>query len=73
ADQRAARAARPVPRRARAGAADPIATAPLTTAGFGAAIEIHWREHGGHLLPLTDTDWCARRIRAFLARVAPAA
>lgn len=73
ADQRAALAALAVPLLPLAGAADPIATAPMTTAGFGAAIDIHWREHGGHLLPLTDTDWCARRIRAFLARVAPAA
>lgn len=73
ADQRAALAALPMPLLALAGTADPIATAPMTTAGFGAAIEILWREHGGHLLPLTDTDWCARRIRAFLARVAPAA
>lgn len=73
ADQRAALAMLPVPLLALAGATDPIATAPMTTAGFGAAAELHWREAGGHLLPLTDTDWCAQRIRAFLARVAPAA
>ncbi len=27
-------------------------------------------EQGGHLLPVTDPDWCAARIRAFLAEIA---
>ncbi|OFS27399.1 hypothetical protein HMPREF3069_33425 [Achromobacter xylosoxidans] len=62
-----------MPLLALAGTADPIAPAAMTTAGFGAAAELHWRDGGGHLLPLTDPDWCAQRIRAFLARVAPAA
>lgn len=73
ADRRPALATLPMPLLALAGAADPIAPAPMTTAGFGATAEIHWREDGGHLLPLTDSDWCAQRIRAFLTRVAPAA
>ncbi len=73
ADRRPALATLPMPLLALAGAADPIAPAPMTTAGFGATAEIHWREDGGHLLPLTDSDWCAQRIRAFLTRLAPAA
>ncbi|KAA5926448.1 alpha/beta fold hydrolase [Achromobacter xylosoxidans] len=73
ADQRAALATLPMPLLALAGTADPIAPTAMTTVCFGAAAELHWRDGGGHLLPLTDPDWCAQRIRAFLARVAPAA
>jgi pimeloyl-[acyl-carrier protein] methyl ester esterase len=70
-DQRAALAALPVPCLALAGDADPIVPAPMTQATFGDGVV--WREGGGHLLPVTDTDWCAAQIRAFLARLAPAA
>lgn len=27
---------------------------------------LRWREHGGHLLPLTEPDWCAKQIRQFV-------
>lgn len=72
-DQRAALAALPTPLLALAGAEDPIVPAAMAQASFGAAAGIQWRDGGGHLLPATDTDWCAAQIRAFLARQAPAA
>lgn len=51
-----------------AGSADPIVPPPMTRASFGgrAGVSLRWREGGGHLLPLTDPDWCAAEIRAFL-------
>lgn len=73
ADLRPALAKLPAPLLALAGAQDPIAPAAMTAAGFGDLADIHWREGGGHLLPVTDTDWCAGHIRDFLARVAPGA
>ncbi|WP_369073283.1 alpha/beta fold hydrolase, partial [Bordetella pertussis] len=50
-----------------AGTADPIVPPALTRAQFGACAGLHWRDGGGHLLPASDPDWCAGRIRAFLA------
>lgn len=74
-DQRAALAALPVPLLALAGTADAIVPAGMMRAAFAGRPDgdLHWREHGGHLLPVSDTDWCAARIRAFAARVAPPA
>ena len=52
-----------------AGSADPIVPPPMTAAAFAGRdrVSLRWREGGGHLLPLTDPDWCAAEIRAFLA------
>lgn len=72
-DQRAALAALPVPLLALAGAQDPIVPAPMTQATFGDAAGIRWCDTGGHLLPATDTRWCAQQIRGFLAGLASAA
>ncbi|MFD4839259.1 alpha/beta fold hydrolase [Achromobacter sp. NPDC058515] len=74
-DQRAALAALPVPLLLLAGQADPIVSAAMTQAAFAdrAGDERHWREAGGHLLPVSDAAWCAGRIRAFISRLAPAA
>ncbi|MNT11469.1 Alpha/beta hydrolase family protein [compost metagenome] len=74
-DQRAALAALPVPLLLLAGQADPIVSAAMTLAAFPVrpGEERHWREQGGHLLPVTDAAWCAGHIRAFASRLAPAA
>lgn len=74
-DQRAALAALPVPLLVLAGQDDPIVPAAMTQAAFADPpdAEVHWREQGGHLLPLSDAAWCASRIRAFASRLAPAA
>jgi len=32
--------------------------------GNGAA-ELHWQENAGHILPLTEPEWCARHIKHF--------
>lgn len=71
-DQRAALAALPVPLLTLAGGADLIVPADMTRAAFAARPdhELHWREQGGHLLPITDTGWCAAQIRGFAARLA---
>ncbi|WP_447920788.1 alpha/beta fold hydrolase [Achromobacter aegrifaciens] len=74
-DRRDALAALPVPLLVLAGADDPIVPTPMTQAGFAglAGAEIHGREGGGHLLPVSDAPWCAARIRAFISRLADAA
>lgn len=74
-DQRATLAALPVPLLLLAGQADPIVSAAMTLAAFPVrpGEERHWREQGGHLLPVTDAAWCAGHIRAFASRLAPAA
>ena len=47
-----------------AGGLDRIATPAMTRDCFDAATT-RWRPAGGHLLPLTDPDWCAEQLRAF--------
>lgn len=42
----------------------PSATEHLAVVMNGASV--HWNEEGGHLLPLTQPQWCAEAIRAFL-------
>ncbi|MBF0130580.1 MAG: alpha/beta hydrolase [Alphaproteobacteria bacterium] len=49
-----------------AGEADPIVPPPMTRAAFEGRGRVRWSGTGGHLLPLSDPDWCAREIRAFL-------
>ncbi len=43
---------------------DPIVRPAHASACFPAAA-LRWSETGGHLLPLTRPDWCARQIEAF--------
>jgi pimeloyl-[acyl-carrier protein] methyl ester esterase len=47
------------------GEADRVVPPALSRACFPAA-RIEWHE-GGHLLPLAEPDWCAARLRHFLA------
>ncbi len=47
-----------------AGALDRIATPAMTRDCFDAAAT-RWHPAGGHLLPLTDPDWCAEQLRFF--------
>lgn len=74
-DQRGALAALPIPVLILAGQDDPIVPMPMTQAVFEnrAADERHVRADGGHLLPISHTDWCARHIAAFIERVVPSA
>lgn len=74
-DQRAALARLPVPLLLLAGRDDPIVSATLTQAAFPerAGQARYWREHGGHLLPVSDAAWCAGHIRAFASRLSAAA
>lgn len=74
-DRREALAALPVPLLVLAGADDPIVPQAMTQAVFagGAGAEIHMRTRGGHLLPVSDSPWCAERIRAFIDGLARAA
>lgn len=71
-NQRPALAALPAPLLALAGGADAIVPTAMTRAAFACRPEdeLHWREQGGHLLPVTDTGWCAAHIRGFAARLA---
>ncbi len=46
---------------------DAIVPPAMSEACFGAAPTVHWFETGGHLLPLSEPDRCAERVRAFLA------
>ncbi|EHK63054.1 alpha/beta fold hydrolase [Achromobacter arsenitoxydans] len=71
-DQRAALAALPVPLLRLAGEADSIVPAAMTRAAFAGrpGEATHWREQGGHLLPVTDTAWCASHIRGFADNLA---
>jgi len=56
-----------VPVLALAGSADPIVPPAMSEAAF-AAPEMH--PSAGHLLPLSDPEWCAGHIRGFLGRIA---
>lgn len=49
-----------------AGGLDPVATPEMTRDCFDAAAT-RWHPAGGHLLPLTDPDWCAAQLQAFAA------
>ncbi|MBF0124422.1 MAG: alpha/beta hydrolase [Magnetococcales bacterium] len=49
---------------------DQIVPPPLTEAAF-AATPINWSATGGHLLPLTRSDWCALQLRLLLRTLAP--
>ncbi|HEB79980.1 MAG TPA: alpha/beta fold hydrolase [Rhodospirillales bacterium] len=62
-DAREALEAETAPVAALAGRSDPIVPAAASEAAFKS--RLHWRD-GGHLLPLTDPDWCAERIRECL-------
>lgn len=37
--------------------------------GSGAA-ELHWHEDGGHILPLSEPEWCAQHINKFVNDIA---
>lgn len=54
------------------GAADPILPPAMRDAVFADAGAIERRRHpeGGHLLPLTDPDWCVAAIRSFAGAMA---
>lgn len=47
-----------------AGRHDPIVSPDLTAASFDPGA-IRWNENAGHLLPLTDPNWCARQLMEF--------
>ncbi|CAB3637854.1 alpha/beta fold hydrolase [Achromobacter pestifer] len=74
-DQRDALAALPVPLLILTGQDDPIVPTPMTQAAFDGRPddERHDREHGGHLLPVSDAPWCARHITGFITRLTRAA
>lgn len=74
-DRRDALAALPVPLLILTGQDDPIVPAPMAQAAFAGhpAGERHDREHGGHLLPVSDAPWCARHIAGFITRLTQAA
>lgn len=38
--------------------------------GNGAA-ELHWHAHGGHMLQLSEPEWCAKHIRTFADALEP--
>lgn len=46
------------------GAEDPLVSPAMTAASFGSSAIL--RPDGGHLLPLTDPDWCAGHLREFI-------
>lgn len=48
-----------------AGTLDPIVPPAMSRDAF-AGHDLRWRQ-GGHLLPLTDSDWCAGQIRSILS------
>lgn len=53
------------------GAADPILPPSMRDTVFSTAVHIERATHpeGGHLLPLTDSEYCARAVRAFVEQV----
>ncbi len=54
------------------GGHDPILPAGMDEHSFACFPDLRRArlENGGHLLPVTDPEWCAGRIRAFLAEIA---
>lgn len=70
-DQRPALAALSVPLLVLAGQDDPIVPPAMTRAAFDgrADAERHERAGGGHLLPVSDTAWCAHHISTFIDTV----
>lgn len=70
-DCRAAAARFPVPILSIQGALDPILPAEMRARVFASANRVERIEHPdqGHLLPLTDPDYCARHIESFLDRL----
>lgn len=68
-DERAALAGLTLPVRLLAGQSDPLVPAPMSQAL--AIPDTHWHP-GGHLLPLTDSAWCAERIVKFILSIHPA-
>ncbi|MCP1712078.1 pimeloyl-[acyl-carrier protein] methyl ester esterase [Kerstersia gyiorum] len=67
-DERAALAGLTLPVRLLAGQSDPLVPAPMSQAL--AIPDTHWHP-GGHLLPLTDSAWCAERIVEFILSIQP--
>ncbi len=51
-----------------AGRQDPIVFREMTISGFAGrdGVDLKWHD-GGHLLPLSDPEWCANRIREWIA------
>lgn len=46
---------------------DPIVRPPMTEGCWGdGKADLRWLETGGHMLPLTHADWCARNIAEFI-------
>lgn len=70
-DCRAAVARFPAPILSIQGARDPILPANMRDGVFASASRVERVEHpeAGHLLPLTDPDYCARQIEGFLDRL----
>jgi pimeloyl-[acyl-carrier protein] methyl ester esterase len=59
--------AHPRPVLALHGRADPIVPPAMAEHAFaGADTTIAWHETAGHLLPLSDPDWCAAQIDSFI-------
>ncbi len=65
-DERGAQAG---PVLALAGGADPLVTEAMSRAAWGGGLRL--LPQAGHLLPLTDPDWCAEMIGAFAKDLLP--
>lgn len=47
---------------------DPIVREPMTEAIWGEGeADLRWRDSGGHMLPLTQAEWCAEQISDFIS------
>ena len=50
---------------------DRVVRQEMTEAIWGEGVaELHWHEDGGHILPLTEPEWCAQHINKFADDIA---
>ncbi len=69
-DASAARVSLVCPMLALAAKDDRIVPAPMSEAIWGSG-KMHWSESGGHVLPLSRPEWCAKHVLDFVSELQP--
>jgi pimeloyl-[acyl-carrier protein] methyl ester esterase len=66
-DEKAALDNLEAPKLALASEDDRIVRKPMTEAVWGSgSADLHWTGKGGHILPVTQAEWCAEQIKGFI-------